>query len=404
MSAKDPEDLIARHEAFLQRGAANRPLVACWVGGYYPAEQFPRGVSNWPVSARLQPEQVSFAPFEEDYEALHRAHRDCDDDFFYVGSAYWGIPWLEAILGCPVSVAEANCRAEACSEAAEKWSGRSSTGVSPMRSGEPEDSISCAEEETPHPLTSPPASAWGGEPGDLPEGPVFDLDDNPWLDALIRFTQDLVAFADGRFPVCPPLLRGPGDAACAMLGGTNFVTEMLDEPENMKRLLAHCGEVRIEVLRRLAGVIPDWKGTHAAGGYPSKLWCRRPVAYHQEDCAALLSPNLFREFILPEARRACTATDVNFIHLHSACLYPVDILLEDRCFDVLEINIDLAGAGPAVPDLIPTLQKIQAAGMPLLLWGECSPDDWGLICRRLDPVGLSLQPMVRSPQTKWRMT
>ena len=42
-----------------------------------------------------------------------KSHRACDDDFFYVGSAYWGIPWLEAILGCPVSVAAANCRAEA---------------------------------------------------------------------------------------------------------------------------------------------------------------------------------------------------------------------------------------------------------------------------------------------------
>ena len=25
----------------------NRPLIGCWIGGYYPAEQFPHGTSPW---------------------------------------------------------------------------------------------------------------------------------------------------------------------------------------------------------------------------------------------------------------------------------------------------------------------------------------------------------------------
>jgi hypothetical protein len=348
-------NLIERHEAFLQCRPVDRPLVGCWVGGYYPAEQFPRGVSGWPTATLLTPQNVSFAPFAEDYEELYQSHRACDDDFFYTGAAYWGVPWLEAILGCPVSVVAANCRAE-------PW--RTSLDDS----------------------------------GDF----AVNLDTNPWLDALLRFTHDLVEFSRGRFPVCAPLLRGPGDAASAMLGGTAFVTGLLDDPERMKGLLAHCATVRSTVLRRLDEIIPAWHGTHAAGGYPSKVWCRKTVAYYQEDCAALLSPRLFREFLLPAARQACQAAEVNFIHLHSACLYPVDILLDDDTFDVLEINIDHGGAGPAVPQLIETFQKIQRAGRPLLLWGQCSPDDWELICRLLSPIGLSLQPMVGSPQTQWR--
>jgi len=355
MSTQHPEDLIARHEAFLQCQATDRPLVGTWVGGYYPAEQFPRGVSGWTASALLQPQELSFGSFADDYEALYESHRACDDDFFYVGSAYWGIPWLEAILGCPVLVAEANCRAERLWQDLDKV-------------------------------------------GDL----TVDLEANPWFDALLRFTQDLVELSDGRFPVCPPLLRGPGDVASTTLGGADFVTGLIDEPHKMTELLARCSAVREEVRRRLDEIIPAWHGTRAAGGYPSKVWCGRTVAYYQEDCAALLSPSLFSAFILPTARPACQATEVNFIHLHSACLYPVDILLEDHSFDVLEINIDHCGAGPAVPQLIATFQKIQRAGRPLLLWGQCTPDDWGLICQQLSPVGLSLQPMVCSPQAKWR--
>ena len=213
------------------------------------------------------------------------------------------------------------------------------------------------------------------------------------MKTLERFTQELVQFAAGRFPVCPPLLRGAGDAACAMLGGEAFVTGMIDQPESMKKLLEHCARTRLTVLRRLHAMIPPWHGAHAAGGYPSKIWSRRTVAYYQEDSAALLSPRLFREFLLPPARTMRQAAEVNFIHLHSACLYPVDILLEDETFDVIEINLDHDGVSPKVANLIPTFQRIQKAGRPLVLWGDCLPDEWETVRRELSPAGLSLQPM-----------
>jgi hypothetical protein len=348
VSNNSRQERIPGHEAFLECRPVDRPLVGLWIGGYYPAEQFPGGTSEWRPRQRLDPQDVAFSPFADDYESLYQAHQAADDDFFYVGSAYWGIPWLEAMLGCPVSVAAANCRAEA--------------------------------------FLSDPSGLAGFD---------SDLDANPWLDALLRFNEELVRFADGRFPVCPPLLRGPGDAASAILGGTGFVMGLIDQPDAMKRLLDCAARTRSAVLRRLQAVLPAWHGTHAAGGYPSRVWCRRTVAYYQEDSAALLNPRLFREFLLPLAGAAREAADVNFIHLHSACLYPLEMLLEDNSFDVLQINIDHGGVAPPLPALIPTLQRVQAARRPLLLWGEFTPDDWQLMRRELSPAGLSLQPIVR---------
>ncbi len=348
MSNKSPQALIAGHEAFLACRPVERPLLGLWIGGYYPAEQFPGGTAAWRPGQRLGPQDVHFSPFADDYEFLYQAHRVADDDFFYVGSAYWGIPWLEAMLGCPVAVAAANCRAE----------------------------------------------AFLGDPRDF-AGFDAELNADPWLDVLLRFNEELVRFADGRFPVCPPLLRGPGDAASAMLGGTGFVTGLIDQPNAMRRLLDYVAQTRSAVLRRLHAALPAWHETHAAGGYPSRLWCRRTVAYFQEDSAALLNPRLFREFLLPLANAACETAEVHFIHLHSACLYPLEMLLEDDCFDVLQINIDHGGAAPPLSALIPTLRRVQAARRPLLLWGELTPDDWQLIRRELSPAGLSLQPIVR---------
>ncbi len=347
MSGELPDKLIVRHEAFLNLAPVERPLLGFWMGGYYPAEQFPSGTAGWRDGQELRPEDIFFAPFATDYENLFRLHGEADDDFFYVGSAYWGVPWLEAILGCPVFAANANCRAEAC-------------------------------------LT------------ELIELLPLDLAESKWFQALRRFTVDLAAFAAGRFPVCPPLLRGPGDCAAAMLGGMPFAMGFHDDPERMRMLLEQISHTRLSVIQALQQVIPPWCGTHAAGGYPSKLWCRRPVAYCQEDSAALLSPDLFRRFLLPPHREQCRAAEVNFIHLHSSCLYPVDILLEDRGYAVLEINIDHpGGSSPSLSELLPSLRRIQAARMPLLLWGELTSDEWRALRRGLSPVGLSLQPIVR---------
>ena len=100
---------LDRHEAFLECRPVDRPLIHPWRSGYYPAEQFPCGTSRWQTGAILRPEDVCFAPFAEDYERLYESQQNSDGDFGYVGSAYWGIPWLEAIMGCPVAAATANC-------------------------------------------------------------------------------------------------------------------------------------------------------------------------------------------------------------------------------------------------------------------------------------------------------
>jgi hypothetical protein len=342
------DQLLDRHEAFLECRAVDRPLIGPWRSGYYPAEQFPSGTGRWQTGAILRADDVSFAPFAEDYERLYESQQDGDSDFAYVGSAYWGIPWLEAIMGCEVMATVANCCTKPCLASLNR-----ATGL------------------------------------------TIDLDTNAWMNTLLRFTRELVRHSAGRFPVCPPLLRGPGDTTAAMLGEMAYVTGFFDPPATMHELLRLCARTRLAVIERLHAAIPSWRGIHAAGGYPSMVWSRRTIAYHQEDSAAVLNPSIFREFILPALRIGRCAAEVNFIHLHSACLYPVDVLLEDDTFDVLQINVDHRGMGPPVCKLIETFKKIQAAGRPLLLWGEFSPEEWELVQRELSPVGLSLQPIVQ---------
>jgi hypothetical protein len=324
--------------------------LGAWIGGYYPAEQFPQGHHSWRLGQLLQPVDVCFDAFRNDYETLHRMHRKADDDFFYIGSAYWGIPWLEAILGCAVHVGETSCWTEIC----------------------PVDQ------------------------SDLSR-PGFDLSNNAWFQCLMRFTRDLLQFAEGRFPVCAPLLRGPGDAACALCGPEAVAMALVDGEPRIDELLTCCAMVRLEALEHLHHVIPAWFATYAAGGYPSKLWTAHTVAYYQEDAAAVLNPRLFADHLLPLAHLAKPLADVHFIHLHSSCLYMIETLLADDTFSVIEVNLDHPGSSPPLAQYLPVLRRIQQAGRPLLLWGEIGPSDWDLLRGELSPIGLSIQPIIRVP-------
>lgn len=96
---------------------------------------------GWWERQTLSGYDVSLEPFAADYEALFRLHQDLEDDFVYMGSAYWSIPWLEAILGCSVHVGKSTC-----------WAGPLLDGLS-----------------------------------DLPRT-VEKPDDNAWLQCLLRFT------------------------------------------------------------------------------------------------------------------------------------------------------------------------------------------------------------------------
>ncbi len=144
-------------------------------------------------------------------------------------------------------------------------------------------------------------------------------------------------------------------------------------------------------------MIPAWLGTHAAGGYPSKLWTAGTVAYYQEDSATVLNPQLFADHLLPLARLTKPLADVHFIHLHSSCLYMVDALLADDMFAVIEVNLDHPGSSPPLAQYLPTLRRIQQAGRPLLLWGEIGPVRLGPPPRRIVAPGLSIQPILRVP-------
>jgi len=86
-------------EAYLSR-TNTEPLVGFMVGSYYPLHRY-AGARGLPQGL-FTPGDLAPAAYLPDYPRLYAQHAACPGNLVWSASAFWGVPWLEACLGCPV--------------------------------------------------------------------------------------------------------------------------------------------------------------------------------------------------------------------------------------------------------------------------------------------------------------
>jgi hypothetical protein len=79
----------------------DRPLFGFYVRSEYRLFRYP-ATRSLPDDRPLTPDDFDVAPYLDDCDQLFAEHEACGGDFIWSASAYWGIPWLEAALGCPI--------------------------------------------------------------------------------------------------------------------------------------------------------------------------------------------------------------------------------------------------------------------------------------------------------------
>lgn len=329
------DEIVQRHQAFWQRGPADRPLGSCWIGSRLPDELFAaaRSIPVGPVVAS----DIHVEDFLADYDRLQAVHESVDDDAFWAASPFFGLPWMEAILGCPVY-----------------YSGET-FWVEPI---------------------------WREWPAEIrlprPEG-------SPWLEKLLEFTRALVRRAEGRYAVATTLMRGPSDLASAVRGHEAMIYDLYDHPSELQRLLDLATSLWIDVARRQLDAIPPLAGGYVCNFY--RVWAPDRIVFTQEDASASFSPALFRRYLLPADRAISDALPYSIVHVHSPTVWPVEQWLEVESLSCVEINYD--NNGPRLPELLPLLRTIQDR-KPLIIRGELTVDEIAWIKGELSPRGLLL--------------
>jgi hypothetical protein len=339
MSRPPNPDGIRRHTAFLELEPADRPLLGCWLRGYHIHQHYPHVLSALPTG-RLKPEDVRTDLFLKDCAALYEDFSALSDDYSYIGGAFYGIPWMEAIMGCPVNFAGETIWADPAVEDWSRW-----TWARPGLS-------------------------------------------NMWAAKLLELLEALVHFAAGRFYVGPTLMRGPTDMLAAMRGTVNLPLDAYDYPEELARAAEICADVWIEVGQAQLQRLPPSSHGYGSGCSGLRLWAPQPAIWLQEDALAVLSPRLYTQFFQALDQRIARAFPRVGFHLHPTAMWALDMVARMDNVHVVQMNYDVGG---------PSLQEVAAGWQtiigrkPLVTGGEFTPEILTWVLSQLPARGVSLQ-------------
>ena len=333
----------ARCDAFWAREDVDRPLLSCWVGSFTIAGHYPHGTASLP-NAELEPDDIVFEQFRPDYESLFVSHAAIGADVPWAAFPLMTMPWVEAIIGCPIYHRDGNI-----------W-----------------------------------AAPWLDTYEALEK--IELKADNPWFVRLLELTDWLVELSAGRFPVSMSLMRGPLDLLSALRGPQRMCLDLFDHPEELDEALQRLTNIWIDIARAQLARIPAFEGGYSSGMI--NLWSREPMAWFQDDALALWSPKYYRRHLRSCEEQLSRCMGVTGIHLHPVSLFVIKDLMAMPELDVIEVNCD--DEGPTMSDMIPYLKRTLKE-KNLVIWGAFTMADLRVIKEHLPSRGLALQVMAETP-------
>jgi hypothetical protein len=268
------------------------------------------------ANGRLATNDVTLTPGMLDVEALAGPAQATGKlqrwgDIIRTRDPYARVPWVEAIIGCPI---------------------RASIKGGAMR-----------------------AQHFVGTWQDWPPSPARIL---PWLELLQHFVRLLVARSGGEYAVVHTLLRGPSDLAEAALGPELMCLSQYDHPAELYAFLESATERFLDIWRAQWQLIPPIEGGYVN---PFGIWAPGTVVRTQCDASALLSPLQYQQWYLPFDEYIANSADFAVIHLHSGSLHTVESLLPLDKPQAIQVSLDPQPSGPPLEQLIPVFRRILQA-------------------------------------------
>ncbi len=171
---------------------------------------------------------------------------------------------------------------------------------------------------------------------------VFDRNAE-WWNIISDSARAVKHMAGGKYftglpAICPNL-----DVLAEIRGTENLMMDMVLNPEWVHSKLEEIQNVFEEIYTELYHIIKEEDGSSVMGYF--MVWAPGRVCLAQCDTAAMISPGMFEEFVIPYTRRQCDFQDFSIYHVDGPmALKTVDPLLEIESLDAVEFT-----PGPNVP-------------------------------------------------------
>ena len=199
---------------------------------------------------------------------------------------------------------------------------------------------------------------------------------NPWWLRHLAMVREAQALAKGEFLVNIPDIIENIDILSAMRGPQPFCFDLMDDPESVKKGCSIIDDMYFRYYDAFYDLIKSADGSSSYTAF--NIWGPGKTAKVQCDISAMLSPDQFREFVLPSLTKQCESLDHALYHLDGPdAIRHLDALMEIPQLDALQWT---AGAGQ--PDggdqrWYPIYEKVRGANKSL--WIQISDgtiEDW----------------------------
>lgn len=307
------EDRLKRYEAWRRRVPVDRPMIGLlWEPDIPP---LPEMLERVGIGEEVTPDDIHPEIFLPYIERWYQRESQLVSDVIQPYTPAFGVPWVEAMAGCRVAAHPGSLWAE------------------------------------------PSLESYENRP------PIYLDPDDPWLHKLVEFTQVLVEFSDGRFPIALPQMRGPLDTLAALRTPNQMSLDLIDEPDEIHKIMGELTDLWIGIAEAILKVIPPFWG-----GYSTrmKMWSPGKAITPQNDISTLISPKMYGEFVLSWDRKIFEHFPYHSFHMHSTEHHHIDALLDLEELTAIQLTLEQDVGGPPLETMLPAAQRILVR-KPLLL-------------------------------------
>ena len=278
-------------------------------------------------------------------------------------SPFGKIPWLEAMLGCPIKMTEGQIWAE-------------------RYAGDPQEVIDRG----------------------------LNFEHNPWYQLYLEFLRLAPPRLGKHFIVsAATLIRGVSDLVAAIMGVQEACVGWIDQPAFMARLLRVCTDAVLTVWAGGYKTLAPFQDGYLDGW---GVWGPAPAVATQADHSTLISARMYQRHILPYDLEVIRCCPLSIFHLHNCGLHVAPVLLEVEELSVIEVFLDPYPEGERKLWEVEMLQRIQQhkpliidANLPSVAEGEwllSQLDRRGLLFdARLEPAMSATLPADMPARRRW---
>ncbi len=213
--------------------------------------------------------------------------------------------------------------------------------------------------------------------------------ENEWWKIISGSARAVKKTSAGRYftglpAVCPNL-----DVLAEVRGAENLMMDLILAPDWVHAKLDEIQNAFEEIYTGLYDIVKEDDGSSVMGYF--MVWAPGTVCLAQCDTAAMISPDMFSDFVVPYLRRQCDYQDYSIYHVDGPmALHSVDALLEIDSLDALEYTPGPNVPGGGDPHWFDLYKKIKNAGKCVQVV-EVMPDEIVPLLDEIGPEGTYVQ-------------